>query len=130
MTGLEVVNVGGMPTPMTSPLTLALAQTDWLAPADGHLVCPPGLPADAVARVDGELIATIRDHTPTEPGEPLAASTTIVHRAELPEVRRGFDDYQDASARALGAIVIRHPVTLSAPRHLRSLAPGEATRCG
>lgn len=128
ISAIAVANVGGMPTPGTSELALRLEPTDWLTPDDAHLACPPRLDAGADAAIAGTLTATIRDHAPDAPGDPLAAATTIVHRAAVPEVRRSFDGYQDAAATALGAIVVRHPVALSPLRHLRALAPGEATR--
>jgi hypothetical protein len=128
VSALAVENVGGMPTPGDSPLLLALTATDWLTPDDGTVCCPPRLPAGDRAVTAGTLTAAIRDYEPTGPGDPLAVTTTIVHRASLPAVRRDFTDYQDASARALGELVVRHPIALSSVRHLRALAPGEATR--
>jgi hypothetical protein len=133
VSALAVENVGGMPTPGDSPLLLALTATDWLTPDDGTVCCPPRLPAGDRAVTAGTLTAAIRDYEPTGPGDPLAVTTTIVHRASLPAVRRDFTDYQDASARALGELVVRHPdrLVLSPPPARagpRARRPGCASR--
>jgi hypothetical protein len=125
---LEVENVGGMPTPTKDELALQLAPGGWVQPEPGELLCVPGLAPGARYRVPGELRFRIADHAPIGPGDPLEIEESILQRAMLPSVRRGFEHYQTGDALEQGKFVIRYPVRVSAVEHLRSLAAGEATR--
>ena len=125
---LEVENVGGMPTPAKDKLALALQPGGWVKPEPGELACMPGLAAGERYRVPGELVFRIKDFVPAEPSDPLEVEETILQRAMLPSVRRGFDAYQTADATEQGRFVIRFPLRVSPVQHLRSLAAGEATR--
>ncbi len=126
--GLEVENVGGMPTPSKDELALALAAGGWVKPEPGELRCEPGLGPGQRYKVPGELRFRIAAHTPTEPSDPLEVEESFLHRAMLPSVRRDFADYQAGEAIEQGRFVIRYPVRLSPIENLRSLAAGEASR--
>lgn len=125
---LEVENTGGMPTPNQDALDLALVAGGWVRPEPGQLRCTPGLAAGARLAVAGELRFRIDDWSPTEPGEPLEAEESILHRALIPSVHRELADYQVGAALEAGKFVIRFPARASAVTSLRSLVAGEATR--
>jgi hypothetical protein len=93
---LRVLNVGGMPTPSRSELLVGLAPSAWLEPGERALPCPPSIASGATAAVAGELRARIRDHVATEPGASRLVQTTLRHRAWVPAVNRGFDDFETA----------------------------------
>lgn len=125
--GLEVENVGGMPTPKRDVLALALEPGGWVKPEPGQLECKPGLEPGARYQVPGELKFRIKDFVPAEPGDPLEVDETILQRAMLPSVRRAFEEYQQPEDE-LGKFVIRFPLRCSPVQSLKSLAAGEATR--
>ncbi len=125
---LEVENVGGMPTPAHDELSLSLIEEGWVQPEPGELQCEKALAAGARHKPKGELLFRIADWTAKEPGDPLEVEESILQRALLPSVRRGFEHYQEGEAIAAGKFVIRFPARLSAPANLRSLATGEATK--
>jgi hypothetical protein len=128
VTGIEVQNTGGMPTPRHDELRLELVAGGWVRPEPAALTCAPGLAPGDTYRVPGELTFRIASHTPDAPGPPLEVEESIVHRAMLPSVGRGFDRYQDAAAVDAGRFVIRYPARASEISNLRSLVAGESTR--
>ena len=125
---IEVENQGGMPTPTADELGVALVMGDWILPAPAHLVVPPGLPAGRRERVPGELLFRLRDHLPTEPGEPLLQRETLAHRAFLAAVHRDVAGFAEGPVREAGELVIQFPAHLGSVEALRSLAPGESSR--
>jgi len=125
---VQVENVGGMPTPAKDELRLGLVPGPWVEPDATELVCIPGIIPGQLVHVDGELGFRITDFTPVEPGEPLAVTTAIDHRAWLPSVRRDFRDYYNSEHGVLGWMLVQFPAFASAVTNLRSLATGETTR--
>ncbi|MCA9609235.1 MAG: hypothetical protein KC619_26720, partial [Myxococcales bacterium] len=127
VTGLQVRNVGGMPTPPNHPIELTLDSQGWVWPEEQCLLLPPAVGPGETATVEGSLWFAIQDWQPEGPGEALELVEHIVHAAHLPAAHRAFERYHETGD-AKGRFVVRHPVRVSAIEALPSLAPGEATR--
>lgn len=129
VTRVSVENVGGMPTPEHTELSVQLERVGWVEPEQGQLMVPAALAPGQVHHFeDAELWFRIGDWSPRGPDDPLEEPETIRQRATLPSVRRDFEHFCDDRAMALGGFVIRFPVRSSDVSHLPSLAPGEVTR--
>jgi len=126
---IEVMNVGGMPTPAHSDVHITLVDKGWVAPEQKHLTLPASLhPGDSHVFEQETLSFTIALFTPHGPSDPLHQVETIHLRATVPAVRRDFEDFERELAADKAAFVIRFPVQASPIETLFSLAPGEAAR--
>ncbi|RLB45651.1 MAG: hypothetical protein DRJ42_29445, partial [Deltaproteobacteria bacterium] len=128
VSGLMVLNFGGMPTPRNHDVCLSLESSGWVWPdEDDHLVLSKSLGAGEVAEVPGSLFFTVRDWRPNLPGEPFEAFDHILHGAVLPAAFRDFEGYHGPED-PQGAVHVRFPLEVSAIESLHALAPGEAAR--
>ncbi|MBW2464330.1 MAG: hypothetical protein JRH11_21955, partial [Deltaproteobacteria bacterium] len=128
VSGLMVLNFGGMPTPRNHDVCLSLESSGWVWPdEDAHLVLSKSLPAGEVAEVPGSLFFTLRDWQPNLPGEAFETFDHILHGAVLPAAYRDFEGYHGPED-PQGAVHVRFPIEVSAIESLHALAPGEAAR--
>lgn len=127
---VEVENVGGMPLPAHHDVLVRLVDDGWIAPiAEKYFTLPRSLgPGERHVFDDAELPLELRLFRPQKTGAPLAAPETIRLFAELPRVKRSFENFETPENKAHGGIIIRFPVEVSEPAALFSLAPGQATR--
>lgn len=127
--GIEVENIGGMPTPATREIHLELREKGWVFPENAHLVLPPSLGPGQRHRFDSEeLICTLGAYHPSKPSDPLTAEEIIHHRALVPEVSREFSNYESDQSLELGRFTLRFPLMVSPIETLHSLSPGQAAR--
>lgn len=129
ITNIEVMNVGGMPTPATRKIELSLREQGWVYPEKQRLEMPFALGAGQRHTFTTEkLSAKIGTFHPSKPSDPLAQEEVVRHRAYVPDVRREFTQYENHRSYELGRFLIRFPIESSYIESLYSLGPGQAAR--
>lgn len=129
ITKIEVMNVGGMPTPATRKIQLSLREQGWVYPEQQHLEMPFSLgPGQRHTFTTDKLTAKLGAFHPSKPSDPLAQEEVVRHRAYVPDVRREFTNYENHRSFELGRFLIRFPIESSPIEALFSLGPGQASR--
>ena len=129
ITKVEVMNVGGMPTPATRKIELSLREQGWVYPEQQHLTMPFSLgPGQRHTFVTEKLSAKLGAFHPSKPSDPLAQEEVVRHRAFVPDARREFAHYENHRSFELGRFLIRFPIESSPIEALFSLGPGQASR--
>ena len=117
---LEMLTLGGTPSPSASEVTMVGESTDWLvAPATTHVV-PRSILNGATVMIDGKFTFRVKRPKDATEGKPFSVDDAFRLKGHMSGIDRPIPEFHVPNK-----IKLEHPVEMSAPKFLRCLTVGQ-----
>jgi len=126
-TGLQALivipDLGGAPSPKKAGVELYGESTSWLKSIIRSIPAPSGLMNNSTARVRESLLFRIDRPTTLTPGPSFTVDETVKLGGTFTRLGRNIPNFHEGRR-----IKIQHPVRMTAPKHLKTMAPGQEAK--
>ena len=118
-----IPDLGGAPSPKKAGVELYSKSTSWLKSIIRSIPAPSGLMNNSTARVQEFLLFRIDRPTIMTPGPSFTVDETVKLGETFTRLGRNIPNFYKGCQ-----IKIQHPVRMTAPKHLKTMAPGQEAK--